>query len=383
MNRKALDIFLVMVGVIMLTAIGYYFHQESEKEKKAEEINFALKEKVLWDLKNHYRILRELAPRWNSLYAQLSLNETRDTIVHPKYTVRELTFLHDRIMSEIYNYSINVYIQKEAVDISQLSGLFPPNNDFQDLIGTYKKREKLYSSATELNQIYTTLLSNITLKDTVETSWNPTSIRYYPYFSALNKLDRLIYNLLSDNYPNNLKFVINSEPEFKKEAEEQLLTEQIFAFRNPSNYRIYTSEAKLLKQELSTCIADSGNQIINFEVEVNSGKTLLLIAMDTIKSNETAQVRTQLVEKFEDCFAKVKQDYQKDLYVYLEDSNKTYIKTPVQQKLIEGALEKTKYFHPFYEEGSTNYLVEGTYAPLYVWYPYLVSEEIAETKKRR
>lgn len=195
-RRIFIDVLLVFTCLLVLATIAYHFYSQNKKGKAYKAQEYALKEQVVWDLYYHYENLKDFASSWKSYYAKLSLNSNRDTIAHPKYTVKELTRLHRGIISGIANYENNAVITHHKIDISQISNLYPVGYYSRQLLSTYQFREKLYEQAKELNSIYVSLVNNTRVTDSVDTSYN-TESKFYAYFSSLRRLDEVIYELLS------------------------------------------------------------------------------------------------------------------------------------------------------------------------------------------
>jgi len=276
-KRTVIDVLLVFTCFVVITSIAYHFYQQNQKKEAAYAQEYALKEQVVWDLYYHYENLKDFAASWNSDYAKLSLNSNRDTIIHPKYTVKEFTRLH------------------------------------------YKYRGKLYTQAKELNNIYVALANNIRTIDSIETSYN-TASKFYSYFSCLRQLDKVIYELLSDEYPRSLKYAVSVERDFTLSAKNRLFSTQVSNLRMPSEYRVYTPEALNLKQNMMACLGEETSQINNLEFEVNQGKALLLVFTDTLK-NESLEPN-RISKNLSSCYATMKKDYDRMIDEAIEAYNK-------------------------------------------------------------
>lgn len=381
-KRIFVDVLLVITCIVLLAFIANYYHKQKIKNEKVNTKEYALKEQVVWDLYYHYEELKKLAFNWNYNYARLSLNSNRDTIEHPKYTVKQLRRMHNSIMSSIDNYENNSLINHYTTEITQILNLYPISYDSQQLFSTYMQRDKLYTQAKDLNDIYVSLILNSKSTDSVNAPYSPDS-KSYPYLTSLRKLDRTIYNLLSDEYPRSLKYAISTEKEFVIKAKERLFNKQVSELRFPSEYHVYTPEALNLKQNMEACLGERENKIKNLEFEVNQGKALLLVAMDTIDDKDTQQIKNSTAAELYTCYKNIKKDYDRELFLYIESPDgMSQIRWPKQESLVEASEQNLNYLYTFYEDNSLPYIVEGTFSPLYLWYPNSIDDAIKEFKKR-
>ena len=380
-KRKFIDVVLVITCIVVLATISFHFYTKRKQNEAIRGQEYSLKEQVVWDLYHHYKSLKDFSSSWNTDYAKLTLDENRDTIEYPKYTVKELTRVHNRIQSSINNYENNPMLIHHKMDITEISTLFSTGYDSRQLLSTYKFREKLYSQAKDLNDIYVTIVNNSKLTDSVDVTYD-TESKFYSYFTSLRKLDRIIYELLSDEYPRSLQYAINTEKEFITSAEKRLFDKQINDLRFPSDYRVYMPEALNLKQNVMACLGDKNLPITNLEFEVNQGKAFLLVALDTLENRNAQETRNTVAKELYTCYTSIKKDYDRKLFFYmLSPDGKAQVKWPGQTALVEASERNLDSLFKFYEDNSTPYLVEGTFAPLYLWYPKTIDEAIKEYNK--
>lgn len=380
-KRIFIDVLVVVTCIVILATITYHYYTTSKQNEAIKVQEYELKEQVVWDLYHHYENLKSFSSSWNTGYAKISLDSNRDTVEYPKYTVKEFTRLHNRLLSGVVNYENNPVIIHHKMDVTEISKLFPANYDSRQLISTYKYRERLYTQAKDLNDTYVSIVNNSKSTDSVTNSYRPES-KFYVYFNALRKLDGIIYELLSDEYPRSLKYVISTEEEFVINAKNRLFNGQVADLRFPSEYRVYVPEALNLKQNMMACLGEKNLQIENLEFEVNQGKALLLVATDTLKSEDKKEAKNKIATELFACYNTIKKDYNRELFLYIESPDgKSQIKWPGQTNLVESSERNIDSLFKFYEENSSPYIVEGTFAPLYLWYPKTVDEAIKEYNK--
>ncbi len=124
-----------------------------------------------------------------------------------------------------------------------------------------------------------------------------------------------------------------------------------------------------------TCLGEKNALIKNLEFEVNQGKALLLVLTDTLKNEALEQ--NKIARTLFSCYATMKKDYDRELFLYMENQyGRAQIAWPRQKELVELSEQNRDTLFKFYAENFSPYIIEGTYAPLYEWYPKTIDEAI-------
>jgi len=368
-----LKVLVLLAGLLVLMLLGsivYFLRERSATKKEALVKQKQAHKLVMWDLWTSYDLFKSGAETWNSQYAKLTLNHTRTSVEHKKYTVEEFAKKHRAILFTANQLATNVY-STNRFRIDEVSELYPKSYEFQNMAGTFRLRDEFYASIDLLDEAFNTIINNSKKTDSVPTSDTRNKPKYLRYFRILDSMDEIYYDLVSHRYEQDLTFVIEPYPDFKEEAINRVFGEQNSqlldahnALKNPDEFFPSSEKAK----QCSAAMIDS---LTTYALHNSGRSTLIMIRTDQILSVENEKSEIDFVTAVIAC-AKENDGIlgNPDVVILATPERYSYFKSDTSEEneeLLIATDEST--FRDYYRDSPDGYWIRGSYDLFPIWYP--------------
>ncbi len=366
-------VILVILGIGLLTVVIIDYNNTKEKERLAEEQRKEAVGYIYSDVKREYELLKSIAPWWNEQFAKLTLNHTRDTVEHREYTVAEFVQFHRALSSNVNSIGRDDRFLN-GFHISQLTGIFSPEYQSQNLIGTCRTKEQFFEDMQELDRLYYYILSKTKGTDMVKVSYSDVHSLFLPYFELLRIMDRTLYDMLEYRYPTDLKFLVNTYPDFMEAAKKQLFGEQTIRVINA----FYALKLDSIRPEKDIRIMPGKNAADTtttlYSVYTNHDKTLIASYTDKEIYPMTDDQRLSFLSELDALVPPG--EIEKQRYYHVGCDTGYYYASDVNKVLYPHVLEgDDAEILQFYNDDLKRYYVTGNYKVFDVYYPRYEEEK--------
>lgn len=369
-TKKQVKILLVMVSLLLLLLIAftiayYRIYLKSHEEK---ELNYTTQMELLHsDLEQTYNLFKNNATSWNSSYAQLTLNHTRDSIEHSKYIVEDFAKMHGRLMGSL-DYMVQYHQIRNGFLAYQLPHFLEPGYKTQHLMNTYEYRDKFFDQKEQLDDAFQTIVHNSKATDSVYSTYYFDSGKFNRYFRILNNMDKHYYNLLAYRYQEDLEYVTNTNPKLIKRAKENLLLTHVNELMN--RHQAAKEEDYRYHNPVSICTSKDSDSLTTYISHVNGSKELLMVQTDRPIGQLKLQEQTDFMQEVLACAGIAEIENQNALYVYIRDLDwNVYVSRNSKTGFspIDGFTERS--LLSFYDDDYGRYYVTDRYEAFKVFYP--------------
>ncbi len=374
-SEKYLRVSIVLLSLILALSVGigtYFFKDRYDLKKQTSQQQ---KESVKWlayHMRNTYELLRDNAYWYNKHYARLTLNHTRDTVVHPRYTVAEFYKLHDGLIRTMNVFDRDVE-NKNRFYGYQLQDILPVSYQFQQVFGTFRVRDDLYTKLEVLEDAFTDIANHTPLTDSVPNYTSYRTPRFNRYFKVLEEIDKAYYELLAYRYPDDLAFLTKMYPEFIAAAKDRMFAEQRFELIN-THYELkhnidLNSPFYRLSEKAGRCETFGIDSLTTYMLQTNNQAQLLMVQTEKSLSNLPPKEQLQFLEDMLGCArADLKTMRAPLVYIICQNGNEFFTDDSYRalQPLENGDKEKLL---SFYNDGLGNYYIKGSYDPYNLFFP--------------
>ncbi|MBQ4822591.1 hypothetical protein [Aquimarina sp. MMG016] len=368
---------LVIFSCIILLFTSFTFFKDRYLHKKeAKENIIRAKKDVIRDLDYQYAKLKSLARYWSTIYAKVTAVHNRDTIEHPNYTVEGLTRRHNDILSFFDQYEEDPYLMYYVTEREQLSEIYPIGDTLRYLFNTYRLKEKIPQYVASLNMAYTGIMNHVKKTDSISRYKLIYDPKFSSYFYYLDKIDRVLYELLFEQYPQSLHYLINETKEFEKEAVGRLIYRQTQELNRPWPHPD-TSEIERLRNHMEGVLEIEEDSLTNYIIKKNGNKLLLLVKTSQISKDASEKSKKEYLNALYEGVNSIKDAQIDEVYLYVEIVNTetlfvddVWIKTPLQiyfDPYVPDDLPRL--LSGFYTVDAFKYYIKGSFSLQNAWYP--------------
>jgi len=233
--------FIGLLIVLLTGIVVYNFWKTSKEDRLLKERKEKRIEHIYNDTWRTHQLFKNYAEQWNSRYAKLTLNHTRDTIVHPKYTVGEFGSKHDYIVAEIHNLKERLKIT-DPIPMEYVVKEFDLDYNARHLVNTYRLKDDFFDLSNQLEHAFSQIIHHKKPSDSVKTNVYEKEQSYTSYFKLLREMDRIYSDLLVFRYPKDLTYLTNTSEAFINLAKHSALGQHVNALEN--RHRMEKDEAE-------------------------------------------------------------------------------------------------------------------------------------------
>ncbi|AXT49477.1 hypothetical protein D1818_01070 [Aquimarina sp. BL5] len=374
-KKKAYQILVISTCIVALFVSFIFLKSRYDTNKEAKITKLKAKKDVIQDLDYQYAKLKYAARDWSTLYAKITTVHNRDTIEHPKYTVADLPFKHSDIVRFWDRFEEDVYIRNYVTDEAYLSEIYKVGDTLRNVSKVYKVKNKISEYLESLNMAYTGILNNASKTDSVSKYSSRSDPKFGTYFYYLEKIDRAYYELLSEHYPTALHNLIYGTKKFEKDAVNNLISRQIQELNTQWRYS-KNREMKEFKKHMKAYLGVEKDSLNTYILKKNDSKLLLLVKTLQFKEDDNLALKKAYLEALTEGFHLIRDQYTKEIYIYLEFFNEeTYyidrwVKTPNEAySRVDDLDNVSRILSNFYEVDAYQYYIKGSFPILDVWYP--------------
>ncbi|WP_299311406.1 hypothetical protein [uncultured Aquimarina sp.] len=383
-KKIVFQILIVFTCFVVLCTSFILLKSRYDEKEIAKTVKYEAQKDVIRDLDYQYAKLKSTARYWSTLYAKITTIHNRDTIEHPKYTVAELPRKHQEIVQFWDRYEDDVYIQHYATDKSYLSEIHAIGDTLRQLSRAYTTQNKISNYLGSLNMAYADILNHLPKTDSVSRYSSRNDPRLSTYFYYLDKIDRAYYELLFEHYPTALHSLIYGTQEFEKDAVRSLIYRQTQGLNNSWTH-LNTPETKRFRKHMKAYLDIETDSLNTYIFKKNGDKLLLLVKTLQFTGEDDMASKKAYLNALTEGFHLIKDQYNKEIYVYLEFFNQEtfytdiWIKTPDELHLeIDYRDDTPKILSKFYEVDAYQYYIKGSFSLLDVWYPNRTEQKFLE-----
>lgn len=379
-KKKAFQV-LVIISCLTILGTSYYLIKTSiDQKNRTKKIQQELKEELIRDWDYQYAKLKYEARNWSSIYAQITLIENRDTVAYDNYTVSDFSRKHSRVIQFWDRIQGDPFIKNYQVLDPQLNKIFPYGDSLRQLNNTYKNRMKLSEYITSLHASFNDIVNHTKETDSIIKHQTIREDTFTTYFYYLSKLDRTYYDLLFEDYPKSLYYLVSGDKKLEKEAVSRLIYRQTQELTYVRDHDSSSAMGKF-RAYMNTYLKTDTDSLDNYVVKKNDSKLLVLVKTLQFKETDAITLRTDYLQALIDGASLLKDQHTKEVYVYLEffDPENFYtdiwIQTPNQQyDKVEYPDDISRMLSDFYNIDAYQYHIKGSFSVLDAWYPKLKQE---------
>ena len=378
-NPKAVLLVGSLLLLLIIGNLGYTYMKRSTDKKLYETKQNEARKLLMWDMWNSYNLLRSNARLWNSSYAALSLDITRDTIAYEKYTKSDFILKHKTLMTTGQIFKTDVF-NINRFHINQLAEMHPNSYEFQNIVGTSRLREELYTNFDLLDQEFMAIIRTIKETDTIATNTSTTKPEFYRYFEILARMDAIYIDLLRFRYEEDLAFVMEHYPEFKDESVRRVFEAQRLQLRDDHNDLKKTDEFISIEEKVYRCAAPEVDSLTTYTLQSNGNKTLLMIQTEQPMKVDNPKEKINFVQTVIGCVKDDFDDFRNPDYIYMvTPEHQLYFKSDMaSENSLQILPTDERTFFSFYNDASNGYWIRGSYDPYRVFYPHGMKQGEAE-----
>ncbi|MBQ4802366.1 hypothetical protein J8L88_05810 [Aquimarina sp. MMG015] len=374
-KKKAYQILVIVTCLVVLFVSFIFLKSRYDTNKAATIIKFKAKKDVIQDLDYQYAKLKYAARSWSTLYAKITAIHNRDTIVYQNYTVADLTKKHHNIISFWDEYEDDVYIKYYATNTEYISNIYPVSDTLKQLFTTYHLHEKISRYQESLNMAYSGIINNMKPTDSISRYLSHKNPQYSTYFYYLDKIDQAYYELLFEQYPNSLHYLIEDNSELEREAVSRLIYRQTQELSNSwLNHNKTVTEA--VSNHIKTHLNISNDTVSIYKIKKNDQKLLLMVKTSLVSQKDSEASKKAYLNALTQATEGIKDEFVKDIYVYVEVIDPEtfftdiWIKTPKQIDLaVDYPTVLPSILSGFYNVDAYKYYIKGSFSVLEAWYP--------------
>ncbi|MFS4416604.1 hypothetical protein [Maribacter sp. 2307ULW6-5] len=381
MEKKDIQLTLILFfaagSFVLLALYGFWHFNPNDASKGTLPETEETASKLIYnDVLQTYTVFKEFTPSWNHYYARLTLNEARDSVVDPKYTVKEFGLKHQDIIKMQYDLEKQLLIW-EPLPLEYIVKAHHLNRDTKHLFGTYGFRDAFFELAQDLEQAFVNIVNHHKPTDTVATSVYDENQKFSSYFRILERMDRIFFDMMVTRYPRDLEFVTNVSPERIETAQLRALDRHVFELRNRHDWEKNKSEYSL-DSGIKICNAPKG-QFTTYLVKNNGEKMLSLIKTERDLSRLTPEEKQIALQDLVQCTEAFMSDVEEDNHYYISTPNETFFTTNKAQ-FRPWSETGPEPMMSFYADENGRYYILAGYDAFKVFYPNL--DKATRTRQR-
>lgn len=369
-TKKQVKILLVMVSLLLLLMIVFaaIYYRIRTKSLEEKEVNYIAQMELLHsDLVQTYEFFKSNASSWNSSYAKLTLNHTRDSIEHQKYIVEDFANMHGRLISNL-DYMVQYNQIRDGFLAHQLPHFLEPGYKAQHLMNTYQYRDDFFDQKEELDAAFQVIINNCRATDSVYSTHYFDSGRFNRYFRILNNMDKYYYDLLAYRYPDDLEFVTNTSPRLIERAKKNLFLTHVGELT--TRHDASKEEDYWYPTPVNSCTIKVSDSLTTYTSHTNGDKKLLMVRTDRPITGLRLQEQTSFMQEVLTCAGISEVEGQNTLYIYIRDLDwNVYVSRNSKTgfRPIDDFTERS--LLSFYDDEYGRYYVTDKYDAFKVFYP--------------
>jgi len=374
-KKKAYQILVISTCIVALFVSFIFLKSRYDANKTATITKLKAKKDVIQDLDYQYAKLKYAARDWSTLYAKITAVHNRDTVQHQNYTIAEFTRKHHDIIGFWDEYEDDVYIKHYGTNTQYISSIYPVSDTLKQLFTTYHLHENISRYQESLNIAYSGIMHNMKSTDSISRYLSYKYPQYRTYFYYLDKIDKTYYELLFEQYPNSLHYLIEDNSELEKEAVSRLIYRQTQELSNPwlNNNKVV---AEKLSNQMNAHLSIAKDTTSIYKIKKNDQKLLLMVKTSMVSQKDTEASKKAYLDALAVAAESIKDTFVKDIYVYVEVVDPEtfftdiWIKTPTQIDLaVDYHTALPSILSGFYNVDAYKYYIKGSFNILEAWYP--------------